>query len=149
MRDLRFMRIANDPGDAGELAQFFGGALGVTAGDDEFRGWARVMKFADGVAGLGVCRGGDGASVDDDDIRARCIFGGQATAIEQLAFQGGAISLRGAAAELFDMESGHYISLSERKSFYKRDRLEYRVHREELSPIRTVRAPARGRSDSG
>ena len=41
-----------------------------------------------------------------------------AAAIEELAFQGGAIGLRGAAAELLDVEGGHDSTKRSEKEFY-------------------------------
>ena len=64
------------------------------------------MNFADSVAGLSVSGGGDGTSIQDDDVGA--LRGCRsAAAVEELAFDGGTIGLGGAAAELFDVEGGH------------------------------------------
>ncbi len=65
------------------------------------------MKLANGVASLSVGGGRDGAGVDDDDVGGGRRGGGGAATVEQLAFDGGAIGLGGAATELFDEESGH------------------------------------------
>ena len=43
------------------------------------------MEFADGVAGLGIGRGSDGAGVEDDDVGERRSGGGGAAAVEELA----------------------------------------------------------------
>ncbi len=99
--------VADNPRDAGECGQFFGGALGITAGDDKADGWVGGVKLANGIAGLGVGRGGDGAGVDDDDVGCGGRGSGRATAVEQLALEGGAIGLGGAATELFDKEGRH------------------------------------------
>lgn len=65
------------------------------------------MNFSDGVACLGIGGSGHGAGVEDDDgSRGRAGGGGKA-AIQELAFESGAIGLRGAAAELLDEEGGH------------------------------------------
>ena len=61
--DLGFVGIAYYEGDAGEGGQFFRGALGVAAGDDNLGGGICGVEFADGVAGLGVSGGGYGAGV--------------------------------------------------------------------------------------
>ncbi len=68
IRDLRFVRVANHQGHAGECGNFFGGALGVAAGDDDSRGGAAGVEFADGVTSLGIGGRGDRAGVEDDDI---------------------------------------------------------------------------------
>src|SRR5208282_10100 len=105
--DLGFVGIADDPGDAWEGGKFFGGALGVAARDDKASLRILGVEFADGVAGLGIGGGGYGAGVEDDDGGGGGIGGGGAAAIEELTFEGGAIGLRGAAAELLDVEGGH------------------------------------------
>src|SRR5690242_165110 len=103
------MGVADDERDAGERGQLFGSALGVTAGDDEARGGIAGMDFADGVAGLGVGGGGDGAGVEDDEVGVVGRGGGVAATGEELAFDGGAVRLRGAAAELLNEEGSHGV----------------------------------------
>src|SRR5260221_7976748 len=66
--NLGFVGIADNERDAGESGQFFGGALGVTAGDENFGGGILRVDFANGIAGLSVGGGGDGAGVDDDEL---------------------------------------------------------------------------------
>ena len=105
--DLGFVGVADHVGDAGESGEFFGGALGVTAGDDDFGGGFGGVEFADGVAGLGVGGGGDGTGVEDDDVGSVGRGGQTAATVEELALDGGAVSLGGAAAELLDVEGGH------------------------------------------
>lgn len=105
--DLRFMGIANDEGDTRKGGDFFGGALCIAAGDENFGGGILRVDFADGIAGLCVCCGGDGAGVNDHKfgvLRRRC---SGAAAVEELALDGGAVGLCGAAAELFDVERRH------------------------------------------
>lgn len=106
--DLRLVGIAHDEGNSRESGELFGRALGVAAGDDDARGRIGGVKFADGVARLGIGGSGDGASVQDDDIGRVSLGSDLAALFAQLAFDGGAIGLRGAAAKLFDVESGHY-----------------------------------------
>ncbi len=65
------------------------------------------MKLSNGVSGLGVGGGRDGAGVDDDDAGCGSRWGGDATTVEQLALDGGAVGLCGAATELLDEESRH------------------------------------------
>jgi len=83
--DLGLMRIADNPGDAGERGELFGGALGVAAGDDDAGGGVCGVKLSDGVAGLRVGGGGDRAGVHDNEVSGRGFGCGGATAIEQLA----------------------------------------------------------------
>jgi hypothetical protein len=101
---LGFVGVADDPGDAGELGEFFGGALGVAAGDDDLGGGILGVDFADGVAGLGIGGGGDGAGVHNYDAGCARICGGGAAAVEELTLEGGAVGLGGAAAELLDVK---------------------------------------------
>jgi len=105
--NLRLVRIADDEGDAGESGEIFGGALGVTAGNENFGGGILRVDFADGVAGLRVGGGGDGAGVDDDEFGVLRGGRGSTAAVEELALDGGAVGVGGAAAELFDVEGGH------------------------------------------
>ena len=106
MRNLRFVGIADDPGDARECNKFLRGALGVASGDDDAGGGILRMDFSNGGAGLRIGGGGHGASIYDNDAGGGGIGCGGKAAVEQLAFDGGAIGLRGAAAELLDVESG-------------------------------------------
>src|SRR5258708_38335269 len=104
--DLGLVGVADNPRDAGECGQFFGSALGITAGDDNANGGVGGVKLANGVASLSVGGGGDGAGVDHDDVGGGRRGGGGAATVEQLAFDGGAIGFGGAASELFDGERG-------------------------------------------
>jgi len=85
--------------------------LRVAAGDDDLRGGIYGMELADGVAGLGVGGGGYGASVQDYHVGGAWGVCEGAATIEELAFDGGTVGLGGAAAELFDVKSGHRESL--------------------------------------
>jgi hypothetical protein len=105
--DLRLLGIANDPGHTGKSCEVFRGALGVTAGDDDTSGGILRVDFADGVAGLSVGGSGDRTGVYDYEIRRGCFGDGAATAFEQLALEGRAVGLGGAAAELLDVEGLH------------------------------------------
>ena len=66
--DLGLVGIAYDKGDARERGDFFGGALGITAGYEDASGWIGRVDFSDGVAGLGVSGGGDCASVENHHV---------------------------------------------------------------------------------
>ena len=101
------MGIAHDPGDAGESGKLLRGTLGVAARYDEADGGVGGVKLANGFAGLRIRGGRDGAGVEDDEVSRSRRGGGGATAVKQLALDGGAIGLRGAATELFDEEGRH------------------------------------------
>ena len=110
---MRFVGIADDEGNSGETGDLLRGALRVTTGDNDASGRIRRVDFADGVAGLSVCGGGDGASIENNDVRRRAIERDGAALIPQLALDGGAVGLCGATAELFDVESSHVMRLRE------------------------------------
>jgi len=99
--------IADYPGNTREGGDFFGSALGVAAGDVEACGGVGGVKLSNGVAGLGVSGGGHGAGVENQDVGKGGFGGRSAAAVEQLALDGGAVGLRGAATELLDEESRH------------------------------------------
>lgn len=101
--------VADNVRDAGESGEFFGSALGVTAGDDDARSGIAGVDFADGFAGLEVGRRGNGAGIHDDVVGGIRRPDRSAAAFEKLAFDGGAVSLRGAAAELLDKERRHGV----------------------------------------
>ena len=103
------MGIAHDEGNAGEMGDLFRGALRVTTGNDDARGRIRRVNLADGIAGLRVGGGRDGTGVKNDDVGRRAIGRDGAAVVAQLALDGGAIGLCGAAAELFDVEGGHVV----------------------------------------
>ena len=104
---MRLVGIADNPGDARKSGELFGGALGVATGDDDAGGGVCGVKLSDGVAGLRFGGGRDRAGVHDDNVSGRGFGCGGATAIEQLALDCGAVGLRGATAELLDIEGGH------------------------------------------
>jgi hypothetical protein len=105
--DLGLVGIAYDPGHSGESGQFFGSALGITTSDDNADGGVGGMKLSNGIASLSVGRGRDGAGIDDYDVGCGGRAGGGAATVEQLALEGSAIGLRGAATELLDEEARH------------------------------------------
>jgi len=103
--------IADDEGNSGETGDLLRGALSVTTSDNDASGRIRRVDFADGVAGLSVGGGGDGASIENNDVRRRAIERDGAALVPQLALDGGAVGLCGATAELFDVENGHVMRL--------------------------------------
>ena len=101
------MRIADDPGDSAEQSQFLWGALGVAAGHQDARAGVHAVGVADGLSRLGVRVARHRAGVHHDDV-GRVRFGGAGVAaLEQLTLDGGVVGLRGAAAEMLDVESRH------------------------------------------
>lgn len=104
---MRFVGVADDERDTGKGREFFRSALSVTAGDENLCGRILRVDLANGVAGLGVGRRGNGASVDDDEFGVGGGRRGRASTVAELALDGGAVSLSGAAAELFNVEGRH------------------------------------------
>lgn len=121
------MRIADDPGDTRKLRQFLRRALGVTTGDEDTRGGVGGMQPLNGVASLGIGGGRDGAGVHDHDIGGGGFRRGCAAALQQLALESGAVSLGGAAAELFNVEGRHLSFSAARNNTQNRP---HKVHRE-------------------
>jgi hypothetical protein len=68
------------------------------------------VNFAYGIAGLGIGRGSNSASVDDDDIGGIRVERRNASTLSQLIFNCRAIGLRGTTAELFDMKGFHDLA---------------------------------------
>ena len=102
------MGVADNERDAGENGEFFRSALGVAACDENPGRGILEMNFANGVAGLCVGGGCDGAGVDDDEFGVLWGGGWRAAAVTELALDRGTVGLGGAAAELFDVEGRHF-----------------------------------------
>ena len=113
------MGVADDVSDAGEGGEFFRCALRVAAGDDNFGGGILVVDFADGVASLSVGGSGDGTGVEDYDFGGGGVSRRGKAEIAELAFEGGAVGMGGAATELVDVEGGHFFD----EEFYDGDRI--------------------------
>jgi len=110
--ELVFVGVADDGADAGERGNFFGSALGVASGDDNFCGRILAAYAADGGAGILIGGSGDGASVEQDEVGVGGGGAGQAASFE-LAFEGGAVGLSGAASEICDVKGGHGIMVAQ------------------------------------
>jgi hypothetical protein len=104
-----FVGVADYGSDAGEGGDFFGGALGVASGDENFGVGIVTLEAADGGARVLVGGVSDGAGVEDDEV-SFVFLGGSEAARFELALEGGAIGLGGAASEVFHVEGGHGIS---------------------------------------
>ena len=103
------VRIAYDQIYPGQGRDFFGGALGITACNYDACFGILAADSTDCGTGIliGACRDRTGVqNYDRCPLRTR--GAGQALFFE-LAFQGGAVGLRGAASEVFYKESGHTL----------------------------------------
>ena len=105
--DFGFVGIANDMSYSRQADEVLWGALRIATGDNNAGGGVRRVDFANGIARLRVSGGGDGAGIQDDEIRRRRIAGQSAPSFEKLALDRRAVGLSGTATELFDKESGH------------------------------------------
>ena len=88
--------------------QFFGRALRVAAGDDNFGLGIQAMRAADEGAGRAVGLGGHAAGVHDDHVGCERLALGKRA---QLRSDRLAIGARGPAAEVFDVKTGHHCSV--------------------------------------
>ena len=66
--NLRFVRVSDDPFDAGHGGEFIRGALRVAAGDENAGGGVFAVDAADGGAGVVIGFGRDGAGVEYHDV---------------------------------------------------------------------------------
>jgi len=89
------------------------------------------VDSADGLTSLGVGSGSYRARVQDNDICGLEICREGAAAIEELAFESGAVSLCGAAAELLDVEGGHRAYRAHAKKDLSRVHGDRSEHRQE------------------
>jgi hypothetical protein len=78
------------------------------------RGRISGVNFAYGIAGLGIGRGSNSASVDDDDIGDIPVERRNASTLSQLILNCRTIGLRGATTELFDMKCFHDLAETEK-----------------------------------
>ena len=109
--DLRLMRIAYHPFDAGHCGQFVGRALRVAAGHQDTRGGILAMHAADGLAHVVIGRPSDRAGVEDHQIGLAALPGGFQPLGGEQRFQRRAIGLGRAAAEVLNEEFPHVSSI--------------------------------------
>src|SRR5258708_38895393 len=102
-----FVGVADDEADAGQRRDFFRSALCVASGhyDSCFR--ILAANAADRGARILVRAGGHGAGIHHDYGGLRRSRGACDTVLLELAFEGGAVSLSGAAAKVLYIVSGH------------------------------------------
>ena len=80
------------------------------------------MDFADGVAGLCVGSGSNGAGIQHNEFGRRAIGRGGTALFTQLVLDGGSVGLRGAAAKLFDVK---VVMWCGRKGYLTTERWEF------------------------
>ena len=106
------VRVADHVRDARKRGDLFGSALGVTPRDNNF--CQRILALDAADSGTGILIGGirNCTGVQNYEIGLRGGRRGQAPGFE-LARQGGAIGLSGAASEVFDVVGGHGTMLAQ------------------------------------
>ncbi len=101
------MAVADDSVDFGEGGDFFRGALGVAAGDDDAGLGVLATDAAEVYASLAVGFRGDAAGVYNNDISGCRFAGGRESVVAQVGGDGFAIGAAGAAAEVFNVVFCH------------------------------------------
>src|ERR1700674_311976 len=104
--------VADDQADAGEGGNLFGGALRVAAGDYDSRFRILPTYAADRGASILVRARGDCAGIHHHHGGLRGSGGAGRPALLELAFEGCAVSLSGATAEVFYVVSGHVLMVT-------------------------------------
>ena len=107
------VRVADDDADPGQGREFFGGTLGIAPRHNDAGFRILALDPANGGAGILIGCGSHSARVQNHDrsLRGRGCAG--KPALLELAFEGGAIRLRGAATEVFYVKSGHVTMLAQ------------------------------------
>ncbi len=101
------MGIADYPANTGDIRQFLGSALGVAPGDNDLTIGILAVDSTDGIANVLIRRRGYGARIEHDDLGFLGLFGTGQPTLNELALNGSAICLSGAASEIFHVEAGH------------------------------------------
>ena len=73
--DLRFVGISNNPFDSGHRRQLLGSPLRIAAGDENPGGGILAMHATDRLADIVICRGGNGAGIQYDEVRGGAFLG--------------------------------------------------------------------------
>lgn len=87
------MRVADDPSHSGNSRDFLGRTLRVAAGDHDTGVRLRSMDAANGLAKLVIGGGGDGTSVQDDEVGVSNFAGGVEAARGESGFERSSIGL--------------------------------------------------------
>ena len=103
------VRVADDEVYSGQGRQFFRSALRVASGDNNSGVGILPAHSANRGARILIRTVGHRAGVQDDDGGPSGRGSTNQPALLELAFQGGAIGLRGTTAKVFYKESGHTL----------------------------------------
>src|SRR5690349_3841866 len=99
------MRIPYHPAHTRKRRQFCRRALRVTSCNQDFTVGVLAVNSADCGSHILVGGGGHGAGIEDYNFSVKRNIGTLETPLQKLVFDGGAICLRGAAAEVFHIKS--------------------------------------------
>src|SRR5260370_11448900 len=100
-----FVRVADHPGHSGQGSNFFRSALGVAAGDQNFRVRVSAMYAANRGTRVLIGGSGDGAGIQYNQISVSGRTGVVQTSVGKFALDGGAICLRGATGKILQQEA--------------------------------------------
>ena len=106
---MMLMRVANHQLHAREGSDFVWSALSVASGDYDAGVGILPADSTDCGAGVLICRGRHGASVQDDNGGVSGARSANQSLLFELAFESGAVGLGGATAEVFYKESSHTL----------------------------------------
>jgi hypothetical protein len=104
--ELMFVGVADYAGDTRQRGDFRGGALRITSGNDDLCERILPLRAADCGTRILIRGIGDGASVQNYQIRFGRWSEGKAPGFE-LAFESGAVGLSSTASEVFDVIGRH------------------------------------------
>ena len=104
-----FVRISDDEVHAWQGCDLIGGSLGVTSGHYDSGVGILAANSADGGAGILVCARCYRARIQHYNRSLRGAGGASQALLFELAFESGAIGLRGATAKILYKKSGHNL----------------------------------------
>jgi hypothetical protein len=107
IRDLALVLVPDDPRDAGERGEFLRSALGIAASHENAAAGILAVRAAHGLSHIVIGRRGDGAGIENHEVRLATVRRAYETARGKLRFERCAIGLRSAAAEILNEEAGH------------------------------------------
>src|SRR5579864_1608181 len=103
-----FMGVADDLRDTGESGDLVRRTLRITSCNDDLCLRVFAMGPADGGPGVLVRHGGNGTSIQDDNVRIPTGGGALQTAFFELSLDCGAICLSGATPKILYVISRHH-----------------------------------------
>jgi len=106
---LMLVGISDDEVDARQSRNLLSSALGITAGDDDFRLRILPAHPAYGGSRILVGAGRDRAGIQNYHRSMRGRRSANHPLLFELAFKSGAIGLRGATAKILYKKSGHNL----------------------------------------